>query len=343
MNEDFLRPLRSLIVVIKAVFATTVAILFLFIIQLSNPNWLDGLISNDAQWQPRKLETDLKNHPKAPLIRLGHDVIVNTPEIIGPLAQDVEMRFAGNNLSCQNCHLDAGRKAGSASFIGVANRFPQYRGREDKMGNLIERVNGCMERSMNGEVLPENSLEMQAIIAYMEWLSEDVPEERVAEFKGFANVELPNQKADLVIGKSLYSKHCQLCHMENGQGQRPSETGKYLYPPLWGGDTYNHGAGMHRVITAAQFIKGNMPFLQATLENPVLTDEEAYHLAAYINSFERPLKRNPEVDFPDKSKKPVSTPYGPWVDPFSPDQHKYGPFQPIMVWYEKELGLKKSK
>ena len=66
-------------------------------------------------------------------------------------------------------------------------------------------------------------------------------------------------------------------------------------------------------------------------------------MAAYINSFERPLKSNPEVDFPDKKKKPVSTPYGPWVDDFSPEQHKYGPFQPIMAWYEKEFGMKKSK
>ena len=47
--------------------------------------------------------------------------------------------------------------------------------------------------------------------------------------------------------------------------------------------------------------------------------------------------------FPDKKKKPVSTPYGPWVDDFSPEQHKYGPFQPIMAWYEKEFGMKKSK
>lgn len=100
---------------------------------------------------------------------------------------------------------------------------------------------------------------------------------------------------------------------------------------------------MHRIITAAEFIKGNMPYLLATWDNPVLSDDEAYHVAAYINSFDRPEKANKELDFPDKKLKPVSTPYGPWTDTFSAEQHKYGPFQPIMAYYEKEFSMKKSK
>ncbi len=317
---------------------------FIFLIVLwTNPQWIHSEAVSPENWQPRSAKTDLGENPGDNLVRLGYEIITETSKHIGPLAPEVKNRLAGNNLSCQSCHLDAGRKSGSASFVGVANRFPQFRGRENKMGSLIERVNGCMERSMDGEVLPEGSLEMQAIIAYMEWLSEDVPEEREAEFKGFAKVELPNEAADPVRGKEVYIKHCQTCHMEDGQGQRPSAKEKYLYPPLWGADSYNHGAGMHRVITAAEFIKGNMPYLLATLDNPVLSDEEAYHVAAYINSFERPQKSNPETDFPDKKLKPVSTPYGPWVDSFTPEQHKYGPFQPIMEFYDKEYGIKKTK
>lgn len=340
---DFGKLIQLLARTVYAVFGLVLLGLVLAIALWTNPNLLFHPKVSPENWKPRNALTDLGTSPRESLVKFGFDIITETSKHIGPLAPEITSRLAGNNLSCQSCHLDAGRKSGSASFVGVANRFPQYRGREDKMGDLIERVNGCMERSMDGKVLPIGSLEMQGIIAYMEWLSEDVPEERVAEFKGFAKLEFPNEKADLVKGKNLYSKHCQTCHMENGQGQRPSETDKYLYPPLWGSDTYNHGAGMHRVITAAQFIKGNMPYLLATLENPVLTDEEAYHVAAYINSFERPLKSNPEADFPDKKRKPVSTPYGPWVDQFSAEQHKYGPFQPIMAWYQKEFDIKNSK
>jgi thiosulfate dehydrogenase len=132
--------------------------------------------------------------------------------------------------------------------------------------------------------------------------------------------------------------------MENGEGKKIKGTGfsGYLYPPIAGNDSFNDGAGMNRVITAAEFIKGNMPF-GATYDAPLVTDEEAYHLAAYINTLERPVKAGKELDFPDKKLKPVSTPYGPWADDFSPEQHKFGPFTPIFDYYKKQFNLNKDK
>jgi len=86
-----------------------------------------------------------------------------------------------------------------------------------------------------------------------------------------------------------------------------------------------------------------MPYLQANWENPKLSDEEAYHVAGYINSFQRPEKQNKIEDFPNKKLKPVSTPYGPWTDNFSAEQHKYGPFPPMISYYQKTFGLTKTK
>ena len=197
---------------------------------------------------------------------------------------------------------------------------------------------------MAGKMLPIDSDEMKAIVAYMQWLSKDVPPDIEKLYKGYVKIQIPEQKADPIIGEKLYDLQCKHCHMEKGTGMKiPGErfTG-YIYPPLGGHDTFNDGAGMNRVITAAQFIKGNMPF-GATHDAPLVTDEEAYHLAAYINTFERPIKPNREDDFPDKKLKPVSTPYGPWEDDFSPEQHKFGPFQPIMEYYKKEYDIVKTK
>lgn len=96
------------------------------------------------------------------------------------------------------------------------------------------------------------------------------------------------------------------------------------------------------LIALVMFIKGNMP-LGTTADEPLLTDEEAFDVAGYINSFDRPIKANAEADFPDRTLKPISTTYGPWSDDFSPEQHKYGPFAEIADFYESQYGLKKSK
>ncbi len=342
MSQHFSHKIKTINFLIKVILGLFFLILISPLVYQLKPDLFTRTVVDPLTWKPKQIANDLQDHPRAALIRMGHDIITKTPEIIGPLA-DEKLQYAGNNLTCKSCHLEAGTKPGSGSFVGVANRFPQFRGRENKIGTLEERVNGCMERSMNGKVLPERSLEMQAMIAYMEWLSEDVPEELEARYKGFVKVELPEIKADTALGRKVYDQHCTVCHGTDGKGQRPDENSLYIYPALWGNDTYNNGAGMHRVITAAEFIKGNMPYLQATIDKPILSDEEAYHVAAYINSFPRPEKSNKTADFPDKKLKPVSTPYGPWEDNFSAEQHKYGPFQPIMAYYQKEYGLKKSK
>ena len=77
----------------------------------------------------------------------------------------------------------------------------------------------------------------------------------------------------------------------------------------------------------------------ATWDNPQLTDEEAWDVAAYINSQQRP-DRDLSNDWPKITGKPVDHPFGPYADEFTEQQHKYGPFQPIEAHY---TALKKSK
>lgn len=299
-------------------------------------------ITSITIWKPKDAITEIPNMSK--VVKKGYYLIAETSKYMGPNAENAEDRYSGNNLACANCHLQKGAQAGSGSWVGILERFPQFGGRGNREGTIQDRINGCMERSMNGKMLPEDSDKMTAIVAYMDWLGEGLPDNRKAEFKGYPKIEIPNVAVDLDKGRDVYNKECIICHAENGAGVLNPMDGKtYTYPPLWGPDSFNDGAGMNRVITSAEFIKSNMPYLQATWDNPKLTDEEAYHVAGYINSFARPHKANKENDYPNKKLKPVSTPYGPWVDDFSPEQHKYGPFPPIMEFYEKEYGITKTK
>ena len=135
-------------------------------------------------------------------------------------------------------------------------------------------------------------------------------------------------------GAALYQQSCAACHQPDGQGVRLSaddaaaQKKRYQFPPLWGPDSYNDGAGMARLLSAAAFIKHNMPF-GTTYASPALSDEEAYDVAAFINSTERPQRPNLEKDFPNRLQKPVDTAYGPYADDFPAAQHKLGPFDPI--------------
>ncbi|MDO6472508.1 c-type cytochrome [Maribacter sp. 1_MG-2023] len=301
----------------------------------------EEIVAND-DWQPKDAMAELTT--MSATVKQGYYLIAETSKYMGPNAARAEDRYSGNNLACANCHLQKGAQAGSGSWVGIIERFPQFGDRGNKVGTIEDRINGCMERSMNGKMLPVDSDQMKAIVAYMNWMSEDVPDNRKAEFKGYPKIKIPAVAVDLEKGSQVYEKECIICHGENGAGVLNAVDGKsYTYPPLWGPDSFNDGAGMNRVITSAEFIKSNMPYLQATWDNPKLTDEEAYHVAGYINSFSRPHKLNTENDYPDKKLKPVSTPYGPWVDDFSPEQHKYGPFLPIMDFYKKEYGITKTK
>ena len=68
--------------------------------------------------------------------------------------------------------------------------------------------------------------------------------------------------------------------------------------------------------------------LGATHEKPLLSDEEAWDVAAFVNSQSRPHNKV-TTDWPDISKKPVDHPFGPYIDTFSDSQHKFGPWKPI--------------
>ncbi|HEY0899649.1 MAG TPA: c-type cytochrome [Sphingobacteriaceae bacterium] len=184
-----------------------------------------------------------------------------------------------------------------------------------------------LSASLNGCPLDSSSTEMKAMIAYMKWLGTGIDKGVTPNGAGLQKLPYLDRAASPEKGALVYTCKCQSCHGPEGEGvPGPDKTG-YTYPPLWGKNSYNDGAGLYRISGFASYVKNNMP-LGATHDNPMLTDEEAWDVAAYVNSKPRPHK-DQKQDYPDISKKPIDFPLGPYSDRFSPRQHKYGPFQAI--------------
>jgi len=270
-------------------------------------------------------------------VRYGRDLIAKTASLIGPEVKDSARRFAGNNLNCQSCHINAGTQEYGIPFIGVFADFPKYRARTGAVGTMEDRIQGCMERSMNGKPLPANGPEMIAIVSYMKFLSTGRPVGEPTPGRRAGAMPELDRAADPLRGRKIFESNCAACHGADGRGQRVGSIGDakgYVFPPLWGPDSFNDGAGMNTLIDAANFIHSNMP-QGTTWQNPSLSPEDAWDVAAYIESQPRPQKANLEKDFPNKLEKPVDEPYEPFPDDFSLEQHKFGPFAPIRAAIKK--------
>jgi thiosulfate dehydrogenase len=276
------------------------------------------------------------------LTRRGRDLITATYAHIGPEVPDAASRYAGNNLACGNCHLEAGTKKFGIPLFGLFGEYPRYNARSGQDITIETRVDGCMMRSMNGHAMPLQAPQMQAIVAYIAFLSTGVPPGETLPGLGVGKMPELNRAADPARGRPIYMSVCAACHGVDGLGVRrslPTDDLGYMMPPLWGPDSFNDGAGMMRLITAANFVHFNMPHGTDYL-NPQLSVEDAWDVAAYFVSQPRPHMEGLDRDYPDLLQKPIDTPYGPYADGFDQEQHKYGPFAPIRAALDR---IKKDK
>ncbi|GAC1595300.1 MAG: hypothetical protein NVS3B8_08760 [Chitinophagaceae bacterium] len=258
------------------------------------------------------------------LIWYGHELIAKTAYYLGTKGI---VAHTTNGMNCQNCHLDGGTIPYGNNFGKVYATYPQFRARNNGIQNIYDRVNDCFERSLNGKALDSSTHEMRAIYAYIKWLGEEVPKGVAKGGTSIMKLKYLDRAADPVAGKEVYLTKCQSCHGNNGQGQKDPEAATYVYPPLWGEHSYNDGAGLYRISSFAGFVKNNMPF-GTDYHDPKLTTEEAWDVAAFVNSQPRPHK-NQQADWKNIAKKPIDFPFGPYTDSFTEKQHKYGPFNPI--------------
>ena len=204
-------------------------------------------------------------------------------------------RNVGNSLRCASCHLDNGLRQNAMPWVGSYARFPQYRARSGRVDLIEDRINDCFARSMNGKALAPSGRDMRDIVAYLAFLSSGIPVGAVMEGQGLAR--LKPIEGDLNRGIAMFASTCARCHGGNGQGTA-------LAPPLWGARSYNVGAGMANIITAASFIHAVMPLDRAQK----LTEQQAFDIATYINTRPRPDFRAKSHDWP-RGGKPAGADY----------------------------------
>lgn len=189
--------------------------------------------------------------------------------------------YAGDRLTCSNCHFNCGNTLGGSnggiSLVGVTHVYP-IKLSENKFYTLQDRINACFENSMNGKPLPVDSEPMRAITAYLAWIGQRAPSNPPwLTMKPLRSRHMPNAED----GRLIYAVHCALCHGRDGQGQpRDDELNN---PPLWGKSAFNTHAGMSTMPILSAFIYENMPYGQA-----FLSIEEALDVAAYVLSHSRP-------------------------------------------------------
>jgi len=251
----------------------------------------------------------LGSSPLAEQVRWGYRIFVDTPKEAA--------RFTGGKVSCANCHLNAGQRDRALPVVGVAGQFPEYNNRAARLISLADRVVDCFMRSENATrqgaelATPDHDLptttskEVLAVQAYLAWLSKGYAMGQNLPWRGKNSIAqdklIPVKNLDAEKGKALFTEKCQSCHGADGQGV---QIGDKKAGPLWGDHSWNDGAGAARVYTLAGIIRYAMPYL----DPGSLTDEDAQHVAAYINSQPRPHYPFKDRDYPE-SKVPADAVY----------------------------------
>ncbi len=286
----------------------------------------------DSTWLAPSLYTDVVTSGKErDLAIYGQELIAHTSKYLGPRGSILQI---SNGMNCQNCHLDAGALAWGNNFGAVYSTYPKIRERSGSVENIYKRVNDCFKRSLNGKGIDTGSHEMQAIYTYLKWLGQDVRKGQMPHGSGLQKIAFLNRATSPEAGRLVYISNFQSCHGTSGEGIKNLDGKSFVNPPLWGPNIYNDGAGLYRLSSFASFVKNNMPFGQTSHSKPILSLEEAWDVAAFVNSQPRP-HIDQKYDWPDISSKPLDFPFKPYADTFSETQHKFGPFKPIEEAHKK--------
>ncbi|KIA88934.1 cytochrome C [Pedobacter kyungheensis] len=333
--EESLRKIRKSLIIVIALTVILLGLVVALVLSRTGQH-ASFLIEKNAKRKEKKQDSltaaiwkspdvaAINNQQEKELVSYGRELIASTAQYLGP---EGTVGKLSNGMNCQNCHLDAGTKPFGNNYSAVFSTYPKFRARSGTKETIVKRISDCFERSLNGTPPDSTGREMKAMVAYISFLGSEVKKGSSPKGSGIVKLAFLSRPADPLKGKLAYQAKCVSCHGSNGEGLPAPDKKTFTYPPLWGPHSYNDAAGLYRLSNFAGYIKNNMPY-GASYENQLLSDEESWDLAAFVNSQSRPHK-DQQRDWSDISKKPIDFPFGPYTDQFTEVQHKYGPFSPI--------------
>ncbi len=242
----------------------------------------------DIAYNPPSMD-DVPDGPEGDAIKRGYVLMMDTSNELRKKAGTHDGDEVMSQLACTSCHAGAGLDKNVSSLVGVTTKYPAYRPRNNKIATIEDRINGCMVRSMNYVEFEKDDADLSAMVAYLSYISEGIPQGAELPWLGKNEVdEVPTPNVDK--GNSIFQQSCIACHATDGAGTGPT-TG----PALWGEGSFNDGAGMGRMSKMTGFVQKNMP-----LTDPgSLTLQEAADVSAFILSQERPEFENSDEDWPN--------------------------------------------
>lgn len=233
-----------------------------------------GLFANHAvranAWHAASLNTIAADQKAS--VEMGRLLFTETPTYLS--------QYTGSRIACSSCHEGAGTAPFASPVVGSSQAYPQMSRRAGRVISLEDRVQECMTRSENGLPLPSGGPEMLAMLAYIRWLSEPHPAERAFVGRGLEKLVALAPDAD--HGARIYAGQCAGCHGTDGAGSRRGAPS--MWPPLWGAESFNDGAGMNTLPKLSAFIHHNMP----QNRKGVLSVQDSYDVAAFIMQQPRP-------------------------------------------------------
>ena len=201
-------------------------------------------------------------------VRLGKLIFDQTPKYAPS--------YVGNQYTCSDCHLQSGTAAYASPMIDLAQNFPAFSQRAGHIITLQQRIQECFTRSEDGQPPPVDGTVMNALVAYVNWLSAGGIKGR--SYVGRGLVPVPGLKGDPLNGRIIYARQCAPCHGDHGAGV------PHVLPPMWGPSSYNDGAGMNKPPKMAAFLLRNMP-----QNHPgTLSPQDAFDVATFIHSMPHP-------------------------------------------------------